>query len=140
MKKQPKKVIRKAVPPDLEKGNSSKPLPPAVTTIPEEARAEVHLTPPPTKPPRAEVQTTPQPPPARKTTEQPTRSKDPHLHMPHIKLRITAPNPEKNKYSRTKIVKKWLETEKTAKLGLSKLQNVPNLVNQHFQQTKKEEN
>ena len=74
MKKQPKEVIRKAVPPDLEKGNSSKPLPPAVTTIPEEARVEVHLTPPPTKPPRAEVQTTLPPPPARKTTKQPTRS------------------------------------------------------------------
>ena len=110
-------MIKKAVPQDLEEGNNTKSLPPAgvcileeifATTIPEEAGAEVLFTPPPTMPPRAKVRTTPQPPPPA------TRSKDPHLHMPHIKPRITAPDPEKSKHSRTKIVKKWSETEKTA--------------------------
>ena len=117
--KKTKKVIKKAVPQDLEEGNNTESLPPAgvcilediiATTIPDEAGAEVLFSPPPTTSPRAEVRNTPQPPPPPPAT----RSKDPHLHMPHIKPRITAPDPEKSKYSRTKIVKKWLETEKTA--------------------------
>ena len=68
-----------------------------------------------------ETTTSPPPPTPTRTNHrqgvkkpQAKKSKDPlqHLLMPNIKNRKAVPNPEKTKFSKTKITKRWIETEK----------------------------